>query len=175
MVWPRKRGGLCLALVMFAATAVFETDAIANTLPEPAGEVILTVSGKIKHSNVEGQVRFDRAMLEGIGIRILETSTPRTDGRHRFEGVLARDLLAAVGATGDHITAKALNDYEIDIPIDVFLKYPVIFALKMNGSYLRVRDNGPIWIIYPRDLYQELDNPRHTPRWVGQLKEIVVK
>ena len=162
--------GACVVLALMVSA-----DAVARTLPAPTGPVVLTVSGKIEHRNGGGKMRFDRDMLEGIGLWTLETRTPLTDGRHRFEGILARDLLIAVGATGEVVTARSINDYTIDIPITDFLKYPVLLALKKNGDYLRVRDNGPIWIIYPRDRFKELNDRRTTSKWVGQLMEFIVK
>ncbi|MDH3537939.1 MAG: oxidoreductase, partial [Gammaproteobacteria bacterium] len=67
------------------------------------------------------------------------------------------------------------NDYQVSIPISDLRNYPVLFALKQNGSYMRVRGKGPIWIIYPRETYPELDTDQITDRWVWQLSKIVIK
>ena len=166
-VWRTLVLGLCLAAAGVAARA--------DDLLQPAGPVLLTVSGQIKHTNAAGEARFDRAMLESLGLVSLVTRTAWTEGPQVFEGVPARALLAAVGAVGGTAHAVALNDYEMDIPVSDFSDYEVLIALKMNGSYMRVRDKGPLWVVYPRDQYPELDRPEVWSRWVWQLKRIEVR
>ena len=109
-----------------------------------------------------------------LGVRRLATSTAWTEGRTEFEGVLARDLLDAVGAEGSGVLATALNDYSVAIPLDELRRYPVLLALKMNGQYLKIMDKGPVWIVYPRDQYRELQDSLTDKRWVWQLRELHV-
>ncbi len=73
------------------------------------------------------------------------------------------------------MTAKALNDYVIDIPMVDFLKYPVIFAMKKDDNYLRIRDKGPVQIVYPSDSFDELKSLRYSQKWVWHLSELIVK
>ena len=146
----------------------------AEALPKPSGPVLLTVTGRIRNTNADGAARFDRAMLEAVGVRRLATSTAWTEGRTEFEGVLARDLLDAVGAEGGSVTATALNDYSVAIPLDELRRYPVLLALKMDGHYLKVMDKGPVWIVYPRDQYKDLQDSLTDKRWVWQLRELRV-
>ena len=109
------------------------------------GTGILTVSGRITHGNgrtADGQneARFDRAMLLRLGITEFETETPWHNGQVRFEGVLIRRLLAAVGAQGRSLYARAHNDYSVELPVDDVERYDVILALRANGRDLRLRD-----------------------------------
>ena len=85
-------------VLAFAGATSSPPDARGDPLPPPDGEVVLTVTGKISNTNAEDAADFDRAMLEGIGLWTIETTTPWTDGRQSYVGVLARDLLLAVGA-----------------------------------------------------------------------------
>ena len=149
--------------------------ALAESLPAPSGEVILTVRGAIDRKNSPDAALFDRAMLEALGLQTLRTSSPWTDGVVAFLGVPARAVLEAVGARGDKVIASALNDYKAEIPISDFKDYPVLFALKMDGRELTVRDRGPIWIVYPRDDHAELQNERVNSRWVWQLNGLTVE
>jgi hypothetical protein len=158
-----------LCLVCLAASAS------AQSLPQPTGEVILTVAGKIERKNSPDGALFDRPMLEALGLQTLRTSSPWTDGVPEFQGVPARAVMAAVGAHGESVVAVALNDYQIEIPVQDFEDYPVLFALKMDGHDLTVRDRGPIWIVYPRDDYPELRNERVNARWVWQLSGLTVE
>ena len=167
------RGGWLAVFVLALALAA---PALAGEpLPQPSGRVILTISGAIENTNGSGVARFDRAMIERLGVTEINTSTSWTDGVTRFEGVLARDLLDAVGASGDQISARALNDYVIDIPFSDFESYDVLFAFRMDGIDLTPRDKGPLWIVYPRDRHAELRNQKVDAKWIWQLVKLDVQ
>ena len=147
----------------------------AQPLPQPQGKVILTITGKISNTNANGQARFDRAMLEALGMQTIKTHIPWYDGVSSFEGVPGRALLERVGAQGSKVTAYALNDYVADIPVDDFFKKGLLLALKYDGSYLTVRDRGPIFVIYPYDSSAELQSQKYYGRSVWQLKKLDVE
>lgn len=147
----------------------------AEGLPSPRNKPILEIRGHISITNTpEHTAVFDREMLEQIGVKTVQTSTPWTDGRPVFEGVLMRELLKRVGAKGENITAVALNDYKVTLPISDFEKYPIILAYKMDGQVLKVRDKGPLWIIYPQDEFSELRDKSVHQKWIWQIKEFEV-
>lgn len=151
------------------------SNVLAETLSTPTGNIILTVSGNITNTNNEGQAEFDRDMLEALGMTEYETETHWTENRQLFEGVLGSKILEAVGATGDTLTAVALNDYSTQIPLTDFADYPVLIALKQNGKYMRVRDKGPLWIIYPWEQFPELDTNDTRRKWIWQLKAFAIE
>lgn len=147
----------------------------AWALDPPKGEIVLTVGGSIAVTNRGKAAVFDRDMLSHLGLHALRTSTSWTDGVQSFEGVLARDVMKAVGAKGAIVHATALNDYTIKIPVEDFSNYDVLFAMKMNGKDLTRRDKGPIWIVYPRDQHQELRNQKVDAKWIWQLVRLRVE
>lgn len=163
-----------LLAAMFMAV-IIAPELAAETLPSPVGRVILSISGNIDNTNAGGSAVFDRQMLEQLGLSSITTSTSWTDGKPQFEGVLGRDILRAIGARGATLTATALNDYSVDIPIEDFENYRVLFAMSMDGVALTARDKGPLWIVYPRDDYAELQNQNVDAKWLWQLTKIVVK
>lgn len=55
--------------------------AYAEKLPAPSGKPVLTISGKIGNMNVGDKAVFDLAMLEKLGMKTIETTTPRTPAR----------------------------------------------------------------------------------------------
>ena len=61
----------------------------------------------------------------------------------------------------------------LDVLLD-FERYPVLFALRMNGQDLST-DRGPIWIVYPRDDFPELKNETADTRWIWQLSKLTVE
>lgn len=162
----RVSTGMLLLLITLTAGA---------ELPLPQGPVILTMDGRIQIHNVAGTAEFDRAMLEALPQKEVSTTSPWTEGSASFRGVLMRDLLAAVGAQGDTVQAVALNDYAIEIPAADFREYDVILAMDRDGKPMRVRDKGPLWIIYPLDDHAELRNSRYHARMIWQLKHLTVQ
>lgn len=163
--------GLACLLIMGMATAGHAI----MPLQTPTGSVILEVSGSLRSTNGDGVARFDREMLESLGLGTLRTSTAWTAGTAEFQGVLVRDLLAAIGAEGDTAIATALNDYQISVSLNELRAFPVMLALKMDGEYLTIRDKGPIWIVYPRDQYVNFQNSETDKRWIWQLSKIEIK
>jgi hypothetical protein len=169
------RRTLLMATTLVPLTARMAGPAAAAGAAEtPVGPTILTVSGSIDRFNDKGVFRFDRAMLEDLGITRFKTSTAWTPDSPEFEGVLVRDILHAVGAHGAEVTATALNDYVVTIPTEELSRYPVLLALKMNGEYLKVKDKGPIWIVYPRDAFPELQTPMTDKKWIWQLSQLSI-
>lgn len=115
---------------------------------------------------------FGADQLAGLPQREVITHTSVTDGPQRFSGPLMRDLMDGAGIAAENVIAIALNDYEVEIPTADFVQFDVIAATSMNGEPLTPRDKGPIWIVYPRDDYAELQDIRYDYRWVWQLIRI---
>jgi len=132
---------------------------------------ILEITGLI----TDDSVTLDFRAVHDLPITTIETSTVVTDGIHSFTGFLMRDLLEKVQSTGETVTAIALNDYAVDIPITDFYDYDVVVAYEMDGETLMRDDKGPLWIVYPRDDHQALQDIRFDYRWVWQLYQIDIK
>ena len=143
-------------------------------LSEPQETPILTISGRIAVRNNGDAARFDRPMLETLGAAGFVTSTPWYKGTSRFDGVLMRTLMRTVGASGERVTAIALNDYSTEIPVADFERYDVLLALKRDGEYMPVRDKGPLFIVYPFDHFPELQNKKFYSRAAWQLAQLTV-
>lgn len=144
-------------------------------IPPTDDRVILSVTGALANADESGRIDFDLRSLEQLGLSKLTTWTPWTDGEVEFEGVLARRLVEAIGGRGTEVEARALNDYEEEIPIADFDKYEVLLAIRMNGRLMRVRDKGPIWIVYPWSAHPELDDFATREKSVWQLSRLHVR
>lgn len=155
----RCRSGAVVARI--AALVLLCATASAHALERPTGPVILTVSGSIAHTNGPGVAEFDLAMLRSLDVTSFDTSTIWTEGVSRYEGVRLSILLQAVGAEGETLTAKALNDYSVTFPVaEVETSAPIIAFLR-DGLPMSVRDKGPLWVIYPYD-----DSPAYRTEMV---------
>lgn len=179
-----KGRGRSLAAALFLAIAMLIGSGAgaeqSAALPAPQGDVILTVTGKIGRSNGQNaaghrEARFDRAMLEQLGRTEIVTMTPWYKDVMRFEGVLLREVLAAVAAEGDSLHAVAHNDYAADLPVDDAKRYDVILAMKANGQVLTLRDKGPLFIIYPYSSDKALRTELISYRSVWQLRSLEVR
>jgi hypothetical protein len=146
----------------------------AGTLPSPTGKVILRVTGNIANRNAPDAADFDAEMLERLGIVEVVTHTPWTEGEVRFSGVSPKALLDAVGASGDLIEAIALNDYRVKIPTADFERYPTVLAMRVDGQRLRIRDKGPLWLVYPWRDHPEIDTIEYHSRSIWQVKSLNV-
>lgn len=168
-----NRRTICLSLAGLAILAALGP-ATAGDLPLPTGQVILEVSGKIGRTNRNNDAIFDREMLEKIGFSTLRTTTTWTDGVVTFQGVPFSGLLDAVNAQGTRVSAVAVNDYAIELDAAELRRYPVLLAMRMNGQEMRVRDKGPIWVVYPRDDFPELASEDNNYKWIWQLKALKI-
>ncbi|MCG7394154.1 molybdopterin-dependent oxidoreductase [Microvirga sp. ACRRW] len=146
----------------------------AEPLPRPKGPVLLTISGKIEQTNAPGQAQFDREMLEALGKASFTTGSVLTDKKQLYEGVPLRAVLDRVGAKGKTLLATAHNNYKIDIPSDD-VKYDPIIAMRVDGEVLKLRDKGPLWIVYPRDAHAALQSQLYDSRWIWQLNKLHIE
>src|ERR1700688_718741 len=166
MLWTRRAVLPAAALILLGARGLVA----AAPLAAPADKPILTITGNITTTNADGAALFDRAMLEKLGMVSFETTTPWYSGVTKFEGVSMAKLLAEVGAKGTRLVVFALNDYSSEIPIEDIERYGVTLALKRIGEYMRVRDKGPLFIVYPYDSAPELKSQKFYSRSAWQVK-----
>lgn len=143
-------------------------------LPEPSGRVLLRITGNIDNSNSSGAVDIDLQMLEQLEAHSFVTETPWTDGPVKFTGVRISDLLEYVGATTSEFRATAIDEYWNDLAEIDFDGIPAIVAYKRDDEYMRVRDLGPLWIMFPFDDFPELETEKFKTACVWQLIEINV-
>jgi hypothetical protein len=115
------------------------------------------------------------AMLEKLPQVSFSTQTPWYPQPRRFTGPLLRDVLAAAGAQGRTIEARALNDYRVQIPLTDSHRYDVIVARLLDDRPMAVRDKGPLFLIYPFDQAPELRNSVFYGRSAWQLTHLELR
>ena len=147
----------------------------AQDLATPEGDVILTVNGAIETTNGDGTARFGRAMLEAMDPITIETTTIWTDGPQTFTGVPLATLMERVGATGDSLSATAINDYAVEIPSDDWVEDGAIVAYLNNDEPMSVREKGPLWVVYPYDSDPAYQTEVIYSRSIWQLDRITVE
>lgn len=168
-------GALSRFALPVVAAAVFATSALAADLAQPKGEVILTITGNIENTNDGDSAKFDREMLESLGMTTITTSSPWYDSKMNFEGVSFKKVMDLVGAKGDTIHAFALNDYDTEIPMSDLDDSGVILAMKLNGEIMKIRDKGPIFVIYPYDSASPYQAQTYYARSAWQVTRMTVE
>ncbi|MBT0956536.1 molybdopterin-dependent oxidoreductase [Alphaproteobacteria bacterium KMM 3653] len=165
-----------LRFMCHIATSLFlvAAPAFAAPLDAPKGEVVLTVSGKLTNTNVEGTAQLDLAMLEALETTTIETTTIWTEGNQRFEGVSLAVLAEELGMEGTVLNATAINDYTVQVPMTDAVEGGPILAYRLNDKVMSVRDKGPLWIIYPYDSDPEYRTEVIYSRSIWQLDRIEV-
>lgn len=159
--FPAQLAGGLLAACLFSPWAA------ADSLPT------LKVEGP-DNGSVKTTI-YDRNELEAMGLVRVATSTPWNEGVVQFDGVPLEQLLEEAGVSGTSATVTALNDYSVEIPVSDFSRFGVILAVKRNGEYMPIDDQGPFFIIYPFDSDPELQGQPYHSRAVWQVKEISVE
>lgn len=165
------------SFLLAPALSVLLLNATVNADPAwqepPVNPVILTVNGEMQCCP-NGTVYLDLERLDALPQTTINTITPWTESVHSFTGVRLNELLETLGVKGTQLEAVALNDYSTIFSTAVSSKYPVILATRRDGQLMRVRDKGPIWIIYPLSDYPELRKEQHHHAMVWQLKALTV-
>lgn len=160
---------LCALSLILGLTS----EGLAEQLPAPTGDVLLTLSGALTHETADGVVTLDRALLEVMETVEFTTSTIWMEGDVTFTGVPLRDVLDYAGAQGQEISAVALNDYKIEIPVSEIEEDTPIIAYLMNGEPMSRRNKGPLWIVYNYDSDAKYRSEVIYSRSIWQLDRIV--
>ena len=166
MLWLR------LCLTAFLSCQFLPAFAQATALPDLTGPVILTVTGLAPEDFPGGLVELDKERLAVIGTGEIETTSIWTQGKHRFKGVMLRDLVDFLKIKAKVLRLHALNDYAVEIPTDETTADAPILAFEMDGEVMSVRDKGPIWVLYPFDDGPEYRTDTTFSRSVWQLDRI---
>ena len=137
-----------------------------------ASDVLFSI--RLKGSDTVFAVTRD--LVRKVGLHGYKAVLPGGDGASQMvRGPLMRDLIAASGLTGTKIWVKALDGYEMDVPMEELKQVDVLAVTEVDGKPLTVRDRGPSWLVYPTVDRPDLRDPIHEARSVWQIKELVVE
>ncbi len=161
---------LLTAALLFAGTVQAET----SDTGKASDTVLMVHHGAATEAG--RSVAFSMEQLRALQQTTIVTTNEFVEKATSFSGPLLRDLVAEVAEDGDStLTLTALNDYQVEMPIADSLDYDVIVALERDGAPMSVRENGPLWIIYPMTDHPELNDAVYSGRLVWQLVQIDVQ
>jgi hypothetical protein len=143
-------------------------------LPVPAGDPVLTITGRVERGNVERAVRLDEAGLDTLGRVRVDLYEPWLKQRLRFQGVWLDDVLAATGIdAGAHdLHLTALDNYQVDIPVVDVREGGVLLATRTgDGGPIPIADGGPIRIVFA----DGVEAGANANQWIWSLTTIDVR
>jgi hypothetical protein len=73
------------------------------------------------------------------------------------------------------VTAEALNDYSVDVPIEDGLKHGALVVYLFDGQPMLPSDRGPVWILYPFSGRPETQTETFYQRAVWNLYSMTVR
>lgn len=164
-----------ITAVLFAAIATVLCGGAAAALEAPSGPVLVTISGGIANTNLDGKLVLDEKAIEALPFTTVSTETPWTEGVVTFEGAPLKALFDFAGAAGTVVHTVALNDYAVDVPISDADNPKVILAYRLNGERMPVRKYGPLWLVYPLSDSPGLQGEETHSKMIWQIKELEIR
>lgn len=132
-----------------------------------ADDILLTLTAKDGTAQ-----RLTLADFQRMQPKEIHTNTIWTQGVQRFKGVSLRQVLAQADIHEGTISAVAVNDYMVDIPVADLTDQAPIIAFLHNDQPMSVRDKGPLWVVYPYDSDKSFQTKVVYSRSIWQLNRI---
>jgi len=152
---------------VFLGSAVLAGPVKIDHSPIPLHRAQLTVIGP------KGETVYTPQQLEEINFRRLTTVTPWRETPAAFDGVLLTDLLAANGmGEASAISVIAENDYVVEISAEVWKRWPILVATRVNGLAHTRRQKGPIQFILPMSDDRAAGLEEYQSNWVWMAARI---
>ena len=150
-------------------TAAALTMGLASAVTAQDEEAVLNVTLAGETHN------FTLSDLQSMPVSSFETTTIWTDGSREFEGVSLKDLFDTLNVEDGTITATAINDYAVEIPMSDAVEGGPIIAYYTNGEEMSRRDKGPLWVVYPYDSDIAYQTELVYSRSIWQLDRLIVE
>ncbi|MGL5758680.1 hypothetical protein [Plesiomonas sp.] len=125
----------------------------------------------LTNENIE-TLKLSMGQLNALSQHEITTSTPWHSEARTFSGPSFTDVLALGGIRSTRVEIVSINGYQITLSPDELTLYDPILATHVDGEEMRIRDNGPIWLILPLDQYPNLHNSAFYAQMAWQIKSI---
>jgi hypothetical protein len=115
---------------------------------------------------------FSMQELRDMGEVEVKAVSPWTDGVATFEGTPLARVAEAMGAEDGVVVMTALNNYQVEMPLEALLSDGAVLAQRLDGERLQVSEKGPLWLVFPSAERRELAQAETVHRWIWQLARI---
>lgn len=122
-------------------------------------------------------IGFTLEDLRALPLTEFETSTVWTQGVDSYAGVLLIDLLRRIGHTTVRgaVNVRALDGYSAQIDANLITEEAPLLSFLRNGNPMSVRDQGPVWLIFPYDHNPAFRTESVYAKSVWQVRSIEVQ
>lgn len=160
-------------VVMVMMVGVLAVSAMAKDAPQPAGDVMLTVTGAIALTNGDGVFAMDDAMLRALPQVAYLVADPWM-GDNTYGGVLLSTLLEYVGFPlgAEKVVLVASDEKEFEIKVADALAYPIMLVMDDADGALLESLGGPIKVAYPYNAYPEVEALYPPEQWAWWVVEV---
>ncbi|MBB1489455.1 molybdopterin-dependent oxidoreductase [Oceanospirillum sediminis] len=139
--------------------------------PAFAEKVILSLQGE----GVRSPIHLSMDKLKSLPSVTVNTETIWTNQTHEYKGILLSTLLEKASAKGSTLSMTALNDYTIEVPIETLTRHKAFIAYEQDGMEMKIRNKGPLWLLYPFSDIPEINTPFYQSHSIWQLRKIRVR
>jgi hypothetical protein len=148
--------------------------ASGRVVPAPAGDPVLTLTGRIAATNAPRALELDVAVLDRLGVLKVGVYEPWVKQDLEFQGVWLADVLELAridqGASSLHFTA--LDDYQIDLAVPDVMAGGVFLATKRgDGTPIPIEEGGPTRLVFTPGA----GTGDSADQWIWSLKTIDVR
>ncbi len=112
------------------------------SVPEKSGKTVLTLTNGRTNA-----LALSIGQLNALPQYEITTSTPWHTQARTFSGPRLSDVLALGDIQSNRIEIGSINGYQITLSSAELAPYDPILATHVDGEKMRIRDNGPIWLI----------------------------
>lgn len=169
-IWSLKRGLAFQFRVVALILGLWQLGMASAKASEP--HIILEV--QLGEGAVIGYTLED---LRALPLTEFETSTVWTQGTDIYAGVLLLDLLHHIGHTPVRgaVNVRALDGYSAGIDATLITEQAPLLSFLRNGSPMSVRDQGPVWLIFPYDHNPAFRTESIYAKSVWQVRSLEVR
>lgn len=147
--------------------------------PEIVKEPILTLTGNVKGNGSCGAdapcLVMDMEFLEKtLPQKQIVTTTAWHKDKVAFSGPSLGSVVQSAGINPDAtLLLTATNDYVFEAKASELIGFEGVIATRQNGKRLDIRDKGPLWLVFPRDKFQEvLMDQFYDSYWIWNLDRV---
>ncbi len=125
--------------------------------------------------NQQFSTRLELEQIQALPVTNYTTYLPWTPTPTKYTGVKLSTLLTHVyGEVPEKVDIGALNNYHSTLSRQDILHYQPILAYQKEDHYIKIRDKGPYWVVYPLSLYPELNRTKYHAQMVWQVNNIKI-
>jgi len=170
---------ICVLLFCFCALYVIGGSIDAF---QKKGQTVLKVSWPSRDARKSKS--FDLDSVEEMGLTNLTGQDPHFNKQLNYSGILVSKLISSISDSDkiERLRFYAADDYQVEIPVDLLKRYPVLLATRIEGKRWNEGDVwlfgpdrinlGPLYLVFPNIDYKDEKDLSYVGNWIFSVKSI---